>query len=369
MRSAGSTKRLAVAALLAGVSALGCAPAAKQSPPPPVAPPPSAADEGSRVEKVREELQLAPWDLAFSAVRGTGVATETVTARNLTDEPVTVRALPVLGDGAPPFELRNPPKLPAIVPPKGQLSVEVTFAPPASAPLGVHRALLRFQTGLTPEDGPGTDLSALATLGRAGDHEPTLAEVVEALGYAVDVRSARAAGPTAAPASDGAPRPEGDEVPVQLFTRAAASLVALNPVARFSGDGPRPFGPYTVKSASAAPQTLATLAEGQHQTLNPDLEAGGNASFDPGDTVFGLWVRSGKRTLYTEDRRNTGPDKHTARVFPLHARGGAAIPNAYLVAFRDSGDDAFQDYVFVLWNVKPVASTDAPVTAPAPRSP
>ena len=125
-----------------------------------------------RVEKVREELQLAPWDLAFSAIRGTGVATETVTARNLTDEPVTVRALPVLGDGAPPFELRNPPKLPAIVPPKGQLSVEVTFAPPASAALGVHRALLRFQTGPTPEDGPGTDLSALATVGRAGDHEP-----------------------------------------------------------------------------------------------------------------------------------------------------------------------------------------------------
>ena len=96
MRLLGSPRRLAVALLAA---ALGCAPAAKQSPPPPVAPPRPAA-EGMRVEKVREELQLAPWDLAFSAVRGTGVATETVTARNLTDEPVTVRALPVLGDGA-----------------------------------------------------------------------------------------------------------------------------------------------------------------------------------------------------------------------------------------------------------------------------
>ena len=114
-------------ALLA--TAFGCAPVAKQSPPPPVAPP-TIAEDGMHVEKVREELQLAPWDSAFSAVRGIGVATETVTARNLTDEPVTVRALPVLGDGAPPFALRNPPKLPAIVPPKGQLSVEVTFAPP-----------------------------------------------------------------------------------------------------------------------------------------------------------------------------------------------------------------------------------------------
>ena len=359
-----SPRRLAVALLAA---ALGCAPAAKQSPPPPVAPP-KPADEGSRVEKVREELQLAPWDLAFSAIRGTGVATETVTARNLTDEPVTVRALPVLGDGAAPFELRNPPKLPAIVPPRGQLSVEVTFAPPASAALGVHRALLRFQTGPTPEDGPGTDLSALATLGRAGDHEPALAEVVEALGYAVDVRSARAAG-TAAAAAD---HPDGDEVSVPLFTRAAPSVVALNPVARFSGDGPRPFGPYMIKAAGMAPQTLATLAEGQNQTLNPDLEPGGNASFDPGDSVFGLWVRAGKRTVYTEDQRNTGNDRHAARVFPLHARGGAPIPNAYLVAFRDAGGDAFQDYVFVLWNVKPAGGTttsSAPATAPVPRSP
>ena len=360
----GAPRRLAIA-LLAAV--LGCAPAAKLSPPPPIAPPKSS-EGGMRVEKVREELQLAPWDLAFSAIRGTGVATETVTARNLTDEPVTVRALPVLGDGAPPFELRNPPKLPAIVPPKGQLSVEVTFAPPASAPLGVHRALLRFQTGPTPEDGPGTDLSALATVGRAGDHEPTLAEVVEALGYAVDVRSARAAGP--APAT--ADHPDGDEVPVQLFTRASPSVVALNPVARFSADGPRPFGPYMVKAGGMTPQMLATLADGQHQTLNPDLESGGNASFDPGDAVFGLWVRAGKRTVYTEDHRNSGNDKHAARVFPLHARGGAPIPNAYLVAFRDGADDAFQDYVFVLWNAKPAgATTSTPpaATAPAPRSP
>ncbi len=360
-----------LALLAAGALVLGCASAATQSPPPPVAPARPAVEAGSRVEKVREELQLAPWDLAFSAVRGTGIATEMVTARNLTGEPVTVRALPVLADGATPFELRNPPKLPAIVPPKGQLSVEVTFAPSASAVLGVHRALLRFQTGPTPEDGPGTDLSALATLGRPGDHEPTLAEVIEALGYAVDVRTARAFGP--APAAAATARPEGDEVAVQLFTRAAPSVVAVNPVARFSADGPRPFGPYTIDAAGVAPQTLATLVDGQHQTLNPELEPGGNASFDPGAGVFGLWVRAGKRTMYTEDQRNTGGDKHAARVFPLRARGGAAVPNAYLVAFRDAGDDAFQDYVFVLWNVKPAgsaAATSAPAaTAPAPRSP
>ena len=83
--------------------------------------------------------------------------------------------------------------------------------------------------------------------------------------------------------------------------------------------------------------------------------------------------------LYSDDRRNGGPDRHAARVFPLRARGGAPVANAYLVAFRDGGDEAFQDYVFVLWNVKPVPAaggSDGPragaagdaVTAPASRS-
>ena len=345
----------------------GCA--STPPPAPAVAPAPAAPPEaGMRVEKVREELQLAPWDVAFSAVRGAGQVTETVTARNLTDDPVTVRALPLLGDDAAQFEIRDPPKLPVIVPAKGQLSVAVTFAPPAGAALGVHRALLRFQTGPLLEDGPGADLSGLATLGRVGDSEPTLAQVIETLGYAVDVgrRPAAAAPPASAAAGASAQGPPlGDEVPVPLFTRATPTPVALNPVARFSADGPRPYGPYKVVNAGMTPETLATLAAGQHQTLNPELESDGAASFDPGDAVFGLWVKAGKRTIYSEDQRNSGPDKHAARVFTLHARGGAPVPNAYLVAFRDGSDDAFQDYVFVLWNVKPAV----PLTATAPQSP
>jgi hypothetical protein len=349
--------------VLTGTLAAGCAPVAA---PKPVGPPPTpvAVDStGMRNEKVREELQLAPWDVAFSAVRGSGEASETVTARNLTDMPVTVRALPVLGDEAAHFQLRAPPKLPALVPPKGQLSVQVTFAPPASAALGVHRALLRFQTGPLPEDGPATDLAGLATLGRAGESEPSLAAVVDALGYSVDVRL-----PAIGPPPGKPPAPVGDDVAAALFTRATPTLVALNPVARFSTDGPRPFGHYTLtptNPATAATATLATLAEGQYQTLNPELQPGGNASFDPGDAVFGLWVRAGKRTIYTEDRRNTGADKHAARVFPLRARGGAPIPNAYLVAFRDASDDAFQDYVFVLWNVKPAGEESPRKSLPA----
>src|SRR5262249_55627402 len=160
-----------------------------------------------------------------------------------------------LGDDAAQFQIKDPPKLPAIVPAKGELSVGVTFAPPAGAALGVHRALLRFQTGATTEDGPGTDLSGLATLGRAGESEPTLAQGVEALGYAMDVGRHPGAGGDTARAAGGSGRPLGDEVPSALFVRATPTPVALNPVARFSPDGPRPYGPYKLKNAAPAPET------------------------------------------------------------------------------------------------------------------
>jgi hypothetical protein len=359
-----SGPRFAVWAVCVVCAACAAAPAPK----PIVAPPPLAAepDPQPRNEKVREELQLAPWDLAFSAVRGTGQVTETVTARNLTDDAVLVRALAVVGDDRASFQLRDPPKLPITVPAKGGLSVAVTFAPSASTPLGVQRALLRFQTGPLPEDGPGADLSGLANLGRVGDHEPTLAQVVESLGYAVDVQRPTAG--AAAPASRSDKGEKDDEIVAPLFTRASPTLVALNPVARFSADGARPFGHYLLQEKTTAPKTLtlATLVSGQHQTLNPELESGGNASFDPGDAPFGIWVKVDKRkTLFSEDQRNKGADKHVARVFPLHARGGASIPNAYLIAFNDGSDDAFQDCVFVLWNVKPVAAPGVPPKAPA----
>ena len=70
----GSGTRLAIALLAVS---FGCAPAAKQSPPPPVAPP-KPADEGSRVEKVREiattkmpDLNANDIDAAMKIVEGT----------------------------------------------------------------------------------------------------------------------------------------------------------------------------------------------------------------------------------------------------------------------------------------------------------
>jgi hypothetical protein len=323
----GAAAVAAVAALAAGCATSGAkaAPVAAPAPPP-----------GTEVEKMREELQVAPWDLVFCSVRGTGGVDESVSARNLTDQPVEVRAIFVTGEDGTLFRVSDLPELPATVPPKGVVTVSVVFKARPEARLGVHRALLRFQTGASRDDGPGVDLAALITAGREGVGEPPLDQVLEALGFAVDVKQ------------------PGDEIQQPLFRRATSAPVAVNPVARFSSDGILPFGHYEpAEGADAVTHEMAQLVAGQNQTLNPDLEAGGQTSFDPGDAAFGLWVKARNRVLFTEDARNKGPSPHAARVFPLRARGGASVPNAYLVAFEEASDGEYQDAVFVLWNVKP----------------
>jgi hypothetical protein len=347
---------------LGALAAAGCAGPPR---PPPAAAAPPPVPSGPVVEKVREELQIAPWDLALSAAPGQAGPPETVSARNMADAPVEVRAILVLGEDARLFRLDDLPELPARVPPRGRVSVSVALAPPASAALGVHRAILRFQTGPTTEDGAAADLAALVTRGRAGEGEPALQEVVEALGFAVDTRmaplgpqpalastSASASSPAAAPAD----RPRGDEIEAPLFQRASATPVALNPVARFSADGRRAYGYYVVEKGRAVTHEIGALPAGQNQTLNPELEAGGQTSFDPGEGAFGLWLRTGKRVFHSDDARNSAANPHAARVFPLRARGGAPIANAYLVAFDEGVRGDFQDGVFVLWNVKPAAA-------------
>jgi hypothetical protein len=334
--------------MLALGGSFGCATSA---PPVPAAAPPAPAapaSGGFAVEKMREELQVAPWELAFSGVRGEGGMQETVTVRNLVDHPVELRAIQVVGDGARLFALLDVPALPVVIPAKRTMSVGLAFRPPAETEAGVQRAALRFQMGKDLEDGPAVDLSALVLASNTADAEPPLRQIVDALGFAIDVEAGALV--RAASVSGGGAAAKSPIV----FTRARPSPVAINPVARFSVDGAMPFGyrvvttrPGTAATADFRP--VGVLADGQHQTLNPELDAGGQTSFDPGDEPFGIWIRTANSAVDTAALR---PDGLGARVFALRSRGGAAIANAYLLAFGDGSREDLQDCVFVLWNVR-----------------
>jgi hypothetical protein len=332
--------RLTVAVL--ATIALGGCPTPRPQSPRPSAPP----DAGPRVQKVREDLQVTPLEAVFSGVRGEAGAEENVAIKNTGSAPVQVSALEVVGREASSFKIAAQPALPITLVPNAQVSISVAFMPAREASPGVHRGMLKILLGPEREEGPPVDLSGLALAGKRGDKEPPLRQVLEALGFSVDVGSAELRLGTA-------PEARGEEVAVPRFQRAHASPVSLYPVARFSSGERLPYGYYTGE-AGPEPHPLGAVAADEDQKLNPELEPDAITTFDPGPGPFGVFVNLGKRYGYTEDRMNTGPIRHVARVYPLKSRTGARIPDAFAIAFEYTGGDGdYQDLVFVLWNVRP----------------
>ncbi len=299
--------------------------------------------------KLREDLQISPLEIVWSGVRGQVNVRESVGIRNVGAQAVQISSLDIGGPNAASFAVVGLPALPLALSPGKSLSVEVGFAPAVEAEPGVHRAMLHVYmgTGSSREEGPPVDLSGLVTAGEQGEKEPPLQQVALALGFGTDVGGL---GLRLGVSGE----PVGDEVHAGLFRRARPTPVSLYPVARYSPDEPLPYGTYRAGAAGKPVlTTLAVIAAGQEQTLNPELEADGRTTFDAGDEAFGVFVKSRQHTTFTEDRRNTGPTRHAARVYPLKGRSGAAIPDAYLVAFEEARNGDYNDYVFVIWNVRP----------------
>jgi hypothetical protein len=196
------------------------------------------------------------------------------------------------------------------------------------------------------DDGPPVDLSALVTSGTLPEEEPPLQQILEALGYAVDVGIQ---GRTLVGAR------LGDEVEAPRFQRAKAANVGLYLIARYSAAVDATFGTYISNKVKPKLHPLGGSSREQNQTLNPELSAESQTNFDPGDTVFGLFVKSGKTTVFSEDGKNQKGESHRVRCYPLQSRGRTMVPDAYVAAFDEDGDQDFQDHVFLVWNVKPAS--------------
>src|SRR4030095_5242699 len=104
-----------------------------------------------------------------------------------------------------------------------------------------------------------------------------------------------------------------------------------------------PFGYFVLKQQSRGrpgkgqpdARPLGTLVAGSHHTLNPEMAPDGQTNFDPGEAEFGLWIKTRKQTVYSDVSQNRGKARRGIRLYPLRARNGAAIANAYLLAFAD----------------------------------
>ncbi len=309
-------------------------------------------------------VALAPTELVFSGVKNAATASQAVTVRNAGGQALRVDRVRFTGDNADRFELVNPSAQPFTVAPGASVTLNVRFAPKGT--VGALSAALHVESSDPAQPDAAVNVYGLSTNGEQGDLEPPLQQVVQTLGYNINVGGSKLILGTGA-------APIGDEVIAPLFTRAGSGPVTLTPVARYSPDDLLPFGYYLPGSAPDL-HAVATIARGNEQTLRPALAPGGATGFDPGSATFGFYVGAtsyAAQNTYTEDGRNTGPTRHGVRVYPLKDRAGQAIANSYLLAFEPASNGDYQDYVFVVTNVQPAAPSAGVLTwtrrADAPR--
>jgi hypothetical protein len=288
-------------------------------------------------------------ELVFSGVRGRQLMRQPFAISNAGTEPLRVTRVALVSAGAGSntalFSLNDAPTDERVLDPGTELSFPVSFLPTGSTQPGVHRAILRITSTDPARPSLDVGLFGLATLGEQGTNEPTLKNIVDTLGFAIDVGGPELHLPTR-------PTAIGEEVLAPRFVRAAAGPVTLEPVARYSPDEPLPFGYYVGEGAPMFKQ-VAVIATGNEQTLFPMIDPNGSKEFDPGDASFGLYCKSRSHTTHTEDRLNTSGTRHAVRTYPLKDRAGTPVPNAYLVCFEEAANGDYQDYVFVMRNAKP----------------
>ncbi|MES1181626.1 MAG: DUF1080 domain-containing protein, partial [Flavobacterium sp.] len=156
------------------------------------------------------------------------------------------------------------------------------------------------------------------------------------------------------------PELQGEELPPSLFQKAGPGTVEIKPVARYSPDFLLNFGYYV--NTQRGPKQIQTgiLAKAgkfpEHQTLFPKLAKGINL-FDPGDQSFGFYAVSPDHSLYSEDCWNIlfHPTKasHAVRIYPAKDENGTTITNTYLVCMEEAANGDYNDYVFIVRNIKP----------------
>jgi hypothetical protein len=287
------------------------------------------------------ELVVSPVELVFGAVQQTQTMPQTVALKNTSATPVKIGSvmLDAAAAGTPTFELVSGPQAGAEVAAGASADVQIRFRPTGVA---LFKSSVQIKT-TTPELTFTVGLYGLGTKGLEGENEPFLKIVLDTLGFDVNVGGAGVLSTTTPLV--------GDEVAAPRFKAASAADVELVPVARYSPEEPIPYGYY-----AASETEVGVIANDQYQALNPKTDAGSKRSFAAPAGEFGIFTTSKTHKTYTEDAKNAANDtKHAVRTYPLKDRAGKAIANAYLVCFEEAANGDYQDYVFTLSNVTPVA--------------
>lgn len=201
---------------------------------------------------------------------------------------------------------------------------------------------------------------ALSSKALEGKNEPPLFDVVRTLGYGIDLGWETLGHHVR-------PGPIGEELTQTLFGKAGDGPVRITPVARYSPRFRVPFGYYVHGEDGTQPPVLFEVGVlkatkkseyPEHQTLFPMMEKRAE-SFDPGDQAFGFFTTSPSHTAYSQDtvneRHATKSVAHACRIYPVKDLEGVIMKDQYLVCFEEATNGDYQDYVFLVENLRPVA--------------
>ena len=250
--------------------------------------------------------------------------------------PVTVKTVKFLSGDTASFKILSRQKNKLIV----------AFAP-ASDFIGITRATIQINNESHIPIGD-IQLTGLSTKGLEGENEAPLSQIVDALGYQVNI------GWTGL-ANHSRPELQGDELPFSLFQKAGKEKVEIIPVARYSPDFELPFGYYLDKAAVPELHEVGILAKAgeypEHQTLFPAMGKG-SQSFDPGNQSFGFYATGPTHSAYSEDVWNMllfpANAIRATRIFPVKNQSGKPVKNTYLLCFEEAKNGDYNDYVFLV---------------------
>ena len=272
----------------------------------------------------------------FSAVKGTNSKTDSIML------PLTAKSIKLTVGDTGFFKIVSFKK--------GKLLL--VFSPPSNF-TGIARSKLQVNNSSGKRISE-IDLTGLCTKGLEGENEAPLSDIVDALGYNIDIGWASLS-------NHSRPELQGDELASSLFQKAGDGKVEIIPAARYSPDFNLPFGYYVIKESKPDVHQVGVLAKAgtfpEHQTLFPALETGSNF-FDPGKNSFGFYATSPTHSAYSEDVWNMlyfpSNAVHATRIYPIKNKTGKPIINTYLLCFEEAKNGDYNDYVFLVKNIIPV---------------
>jgi chitodextrinase len=290
------------------------------------------------------QIDVSSNELIFDGVKNNVIGSKTVWIKNTGNSSLQIQSLVINGTNADKFDVITSP---FSLNPNDSSSIAVNFVPGGT--VGALSANLQINSNAQNQASINVGLYGLSTNGLEGGNEPFLQNVVNTLGYGINVGWNGLADGTQTTF-------KGEEVPYQFFKKANTGSVGIIPVARYSPAEELPFGYYTRNGNQITTHQVGVLSavSPNHQSLFPNIVLG-NTQFDPGNAFFGIYNTSLTfgRTNYSEDGRTTGSVTRRARVYPVKNRSGQLVVNTYLVCFEDATNGDYQDYMFLLSNVIP----------------